>query len=243
MSEPKDRPRPTAITDLLDISPAARTGTRRLSDTVYDTLRNRLLDGAYLPGDTLVLRDLAQDLGVSVTPVREALHRLMAEGALEDRERQSVRIPRLSLADIEEVWHLRSQLEGHATRNAARLIPLSAVEDLRPLVEAIDTAKDHRALDQAIQVLRRLHFAIYDAACMPRLSKIIADLWVVAMPTLRWLLETEEANAEARANRLLLIQALHDRNEEAAEACIAADLRSAHKRLLAAVSSPEALSQ
>ena len=108
-------------------------GSKAPADTslrtrVYDSLRDALTAGQFTPGQKLSFRYIAGTLGVSLTPVREAIRRLVAEGALEMRPGRSVRVPLMTQAKILELRDMRLTLEGLAAEKAAASGPSLPLE-------------------------------------------------------------------------------------------------------------------
>lgn len=108
-----------------------------LGDQVYQTLRGHLRDGTILAGQPLQEVQLAEKLGVSRTPVREALTRLASEGLLASDGRSFV-VPSLSLEDVDDIYEVRFLLEPAAMRRVAELTPAAAVR--APIDEALAAA-------------------------------------------------------------------------------------------------------
>jgi len=108
-----------------------------LGDQVYQTLRGHLRDGTIVSGQPLQEVQLAEKLGVSRTPVREALTRLASEGLLASDGRSFV-VPSLSLEDVDDIYEVRFLLEPAAMRRVAELTPAAAVR--APIDEALAAA-------------------------------------------------------------------------------------------------------
>ena len=108
-----------------------------LCDQVYHTLRGHLRDGTIVSGQPLQEVQLAEKLGVSRTPVREALTRLASEGLLASDGRSFV-VPSLSLEDVDDIYEVRFLLEPAAMRRVAELTPAAAVR--APIDEALAAA-------------------------------------------------------------------------------------------------------
>ena len=108
-----------------------------LGDQVYQTLRGHLRDGTIVSGQPLQEVQLAEKLGVSRTPVREALTRLASEGLLASDGRSFV-VPSLSLEDVDDIYEVRFLLEPAAMRRVAELTPVAAVR--APIDEALAAA-------------------------------------------------------------------------------------------------------
>jgi DNA-binding GntR family transcriptional regulator len=98
---------------------AAAPPEATLSAQVYRDLRNAILTGLHPPGAVLTLRALAETLGTSITPVREAVHRLAAERAVILSPNRHIRIPVLDAAEIDQLWRLRILVEGDVCLLAA----------------------------------------------------------------------------------------------------------------------------
>ena len=107
---------------------------RSLADAAYDTLRERILDNAYPPGHRALEAELAAELGISRTPLREALVRLEREGLVEVIPRHGMRVLPISPTDMREVYEILSALESMAAELVARRKPTAA--ELEPLVTA-----------------------------------------------------------------------------------------------------------
>src|SRR5215467_10884462 len=89
-----------------------------LSEAAYERVATSLMDGAYVPGDRVATRGLATDLGVSATPAREAMLRLVSEGALELKNARTIVVPTLTAARLKEIYCVRHALEPMAAEQA-----------------------------------------------------------------------------------------------------------------------------
>src|ERR1700694_3247592 len=93
-----------------------------LAEAAYEQVAASLMDGAYVPGDRVATRGLAAELGVSATPAREAMLRLVGEGALELRTARTIVVPALSARRLKEIYCVRYALEPMAAEHAAAVI-------------------------------------------------------------------------------------------------------------------------
>ncbi|NNM01860.1 MAG: GntR family transcriptional regulator, partial [Gammaproteobacteria bacterium] len=99
--------------------PAERKPSRAsVHELVYQEIRQSLMVGMFAPGEKVSLRSLAQQVGTSLTPVRGAVNRLIAEGAFEVKPNRWVVIPEMSAEKFAEITHWRVELETQATRRA-----------------------------------------------------------------------------------------------------------------------------
>lgn len=116
--------------------PSATAGSFGLVDQVYQFMRRRILDNVWAPGYQALEQELALELGVSRTPVREALIRLQNEGLVEVIPRRGVRVLPVSAKDMKEIYEILTALECLAAEAVARRKPDE--KELRPLIDATD---------------------------------------------------------------------------------------------------------
>jgi DNA-binding GntR family transcriptional regulator len=159
-----------------------RIAIETLQKRVYDQLRASFLESRFLPGQTLTMRGLAEMTGVSVQPVREALQRLCAEGAIEWLPNTSFRVPQIDVERYRELWDIRKLLEGHATRIAAARIGQAELSDLKRINREMRAAIRQGDAESALRLNRDFHFAIYQAAASPRLVSLIEMIWMQVSP-------------------------------------------------------------
>src|SRR5690606_7854615 len=104
-----------------------------LSAQLYGSLRSALMDGQYAPGERLTIASIAGDYGTSITPVREAIFRLVTERALEMRASTSIRVPVLNPARLREIQKIRRELEGLAAYTVAGRITETELLELNSI--------------------------------------------------------------------------------------------------------------
>jgi DNA-binding GntR family transcriptional regulator len=143
-------------------------------DRVYESVRTRILDGSLERGARLRQEALAAELGVSRTPLREALRRLASEGLVELEPNRGARIPDLSRADMLSAYEARLALEPGAARLAAASRDRDALERMRAAIERHRRATTHIALFDAN---RAFHLALVDGARNEHLSRVAGILW------------------------------------------------------------------
>ena len=122
-----------------------------VGEKVYSTLRRRLMSGYYEPGSKLKEEVVAADLSVSRTPVRAAIHRLIAEGLLEPAPKRGALVTPWGAQDVEDIFNLRIMLEGYGASLAAKNATREEVDRLEALNEkiaaAVDSEREDRLLD------------------------------------------------------------------------------------------------
>lgn len=146
-------------------------------DAVLGALREDILTGVLGPGDQLVQESLAERYGVSRVPLREALKTLESEGQVVYHPHRGYFVVELSVDDLREVYHLRALLEDAALRAAVPALDPTDIADIADLASEIDRAAAEGDVMLMTDANRRFHFAMYDAAGMPRLSRLLRQLW------------------------------------------------------------------
>ena len=153
-----------------------------LGKSVYATLRDALAAGRFQPNDRLRIRELALQLGTSVTPVRDAMLQLVQEEALVLRSPRDFRVPVLSVARYLEIRALRLELEGLGAFEAAQRIDAATLADLERLLQANEEAIARHDLPAALQCNQAFHLGLAQAAGMPTLKRFVEHLWMQTAP-------------------------------------------------------------
>lgn len=203
-----------------------------LSRDVYTQLRDLLVSGQMMPGEQISLRNIAAALGVSVMPVREAVHRLVAEQALELTPNRALRVPRMSVSQFEEITKIRIELEGLATATSAERITDEELKQVQALHRRFADEMAKRSPDGAhvIAANQALHFAVYAAARMPILLQMIESTWLRIGPILNHDLRSGSRRVEERVavrHHDNLVAALRKHDSAAACAALRGDIESA----------------
>ncbi|MER9426885.1 GntR family transcriptional regulator, partial [Mesorhizobium sp. M0317] len=197
-----------------------------LRDKVYTNVRNALMAGRFVPGQKMVIRQLAEQNGTSLTPVRECLRRLVAEGVLEGEANRSVRVPRMTGAKMRELRDIRLAVEGLATARSAERITPEEVSGLRRMAEELADARRRGNVDADVAKLSEFQLGVYRASGMPQLAKIIESLWLQTGPYLKLLFPDYVKSVAARGGdwRGRLCAALEAHDAEAARREIVEDV-------------------
>jgi DNA-binding GntR family transcriptional regulator len=140
-------------------------------------LREAIVTGELRPGERVVQEDVAERIGVSLAPVREALLVLEQEGQMTYRPRRGYFVTELNTKDLEEIYALRQVLEGMAARSAVTTIDEDTLGRLRSAARACVDAAENGNVGAALEANRRFHFTILEAAGQPHLLRLIQLLW------------------------------------------------------------------
>jgi DNA-binding GntR family transcriptional regulator len=153
-----------------------------LQDQLYQQLRDALLAGRFRPGERLKIRDLAAAWGTSPMPVRAALQRLVAEGALESEPQRSVRVPAMTRERFQQLFQVRLSLEGLAVELAAARIGAAEIELLRGCIARMEAALEQRNVPAYLDDNSLFHLTLYRACANPILLRMIESLWLQVGP-------------------------------------------------------------
>jgi DNA-binding GntR family transcriptional regulator len=159
---------------------ADATPTKRLD--VEATLRARLISGLMQPADKLSTRKLAQELGVSAMPVRDALARLAAEGALEIQKKKKAIIPAMTRGRFEEIQLARELLEPEAAVRSLGQLTRTTINRMKRFDADIEAAMREKNVDRYMQANAGFHFALYRACAQPVILRLIETLWLQTGP-------------------------------------------------------------
>ncbi len=203
---------------------AARPAHTTIQESVYRALRQAILSGKFVPGRSVTLRGVAGMLGVSVTPVREALRRLVAEHALEALDNRRVRVPHMDQVRLEEICAARITLETQAALRSLPYMDKAGIKHLWQLNTAIDAAIDR---DDVVSYLQRhydFHFTLYAAAPSRVLVSLIESVWLQFSPFLSHAINHVETDY-LKDRHAQALQALEARDPDLLRFAIEADIR------------------
>lgn len=206
-----------------------------LGDRSREQLRAAIMAGRFDPGAKLTIRSVARALDVSLTPAREALYSLVSEGALEMGANGTVFVPVLNEERVHELTVIRMALEGAAAREAARHLDRDLIAAIRTINDDLtqaDAAGDYKRL---IELNWAFHFAIYDRAEMPTLTRMIENCWLKTGSYLNVLYPSYGETDRGIQNHADIIAALEARDGDALSAAVRIDIDYATKALLAAI--------
>lgn len=163
-------------------APAPETS---LHTDVHEELSRRFITGKLTPGGTLSTRGLAEELGVSQTPVREALSRLAAEGAVQIRSKRKIIIPAMTPERFSDLLRCRELLEPEAAMCALPHIDARGLRRLEQIDDAIGAALESGDVNAYMQGNFDFHFSIYRAQPRRTLIQLIETLWLQFGPHMR----------------------------------------------------------
>ncbi|MGI6662382.1 MAG: GntR family transcriptional regulator [Bacillota bacterium] len=186
-----------------------------MRDIVYETLRNAIVSGRLLPGDRLVETQIAEQLRVSRTPVREALRMLVKDGFAVDVPRNGTVIAGMSKDDASEIYDLRAVIEGLSARRAAANITPQEIKQLRNRLERM--RPQTRDYEKYMKAHAEFNAIIVGASRGHRISQFVQTLSDQTRRLRSISLTTIERREEAWKEHCAIVDALCDRNADRAE--------------------------
>lgn len=207
------------------MTPPKKLQARTRGQSTYQSILAAIRDGIYRPGDPLREEEVAARLGVSRTPVREALGRLQEKGLLEAATGRGVAVAILSMQQIFELYAMREELEGIVARFAARHATDSEIANLERLNAKFAAATDDPNL--AAQWNRQFHARLYDTARNRYLRQAVEDLQetIALLPdtTFTQVGRTTTATEE----HVSIIEAIRRRDPDGAEKAAVSHIKAA----------------
>jgi DNA-binding GntR family transcriptional regulator len=225
-----ERARPLAAPVL---SPAP---TGLLAEEVVDRIREPIFRGLLAPGDRLPEEQLAETLGVSRGPIRDALTQLEREGLVVRRRNRGAVVARLRRRDLDEVYSLRQAIESIACTWAARNADEQDHADLQAIIDGYAELSPTLTLQEAAEADLRFHDTIYAAARHRRLLRMWHELrpqvylFLLARPYVR----TPDFREFMSTRHALLLDAIRARDETEAEKVAVAHVETSYQRVISA---------
>jgi DNA-binding GntR family transcriptional regulator len=196
-----------------------------LADMAYERLRSALMSGNFRPGDALSIRQLASLLGISATPARDAIARVLWERGLENGPHRTVVVPVLSRQRVADIYDLRLNLEGRATSSATarfRKADIAVMEEARKRhIECVDR-RDYKG---ALAANESFHFTIYERAENIMMVELIRGMWLQLGPSLNLLYPNAGRNRPGVHHHANIAEAIKKGDPDAARLAVEADLK------------------
>ncbi|MFZ1813386.1 MAG: GntR family transcriptional regulator [Rhizobiaceae bacterium] len=201
-----------------------------LRESAYRALHAAFTRGEFAPGDVLSLRSLAEQLGISMTPVREAVRKLVAEGALIDTRSRTLLVPPFNRRRMTDLKSARLALESIVLEQAMDRIDAAGIEALAKILE-MPNAGEHRGPDLVQNY--NFHFTLYRHSGSEVLLPMVEALWLQYGAYLNLIINHEAANEIAEHQfHYEMIDALKFGDRKAAKAALANDIERSFRVLL-----------
>lgn len=198
-----------------------------LWDRAYAALREALLNGRYAPGHRIVLREVAAELGISLTPVRDAVNRLIAERVLErgtGGQGGGAIVPHVDASLFQQLVIMRAELESRAAYEAVAHAGDEDVRTLRGLHARMAQLIDAEPRQAYLDVHRRFHFHLYALSGLDVIQDSIETLWLRCGPVLNMVLPEYVPHLKATDHHAAAVQALAARDASGVAGAIRDDI-------------------
>jgi DNA-binding GntR family transcriptional regulator len=213
------------------LEPLEQIGYTSLQEIAYQRIREALHRGKFQPGESLPTRTLAKAFGISTTPVREALARLVAQNVLAvDSVNGTPYVPVITRELLIEIYELRAMLEGLGAEHAAESITDEELAQLETLWAKL-TAKGIEK-DQQHRITEEFQYAVYRAARRPVLLDLIQSVWMRSGLVLSLLSKSRPKGFSVESHREKLFAALKRRNAKKAGEATRAGIEATRDMLL-----------
>lgn len=188
-----------------------------LQEAVYEQICHLVLTGQLKPGESITVASISEALGTSAMPVREALTRLMALGALTTVSGRSVGIPRLTPEGLKDLRRVRLEVEGVATDWAVRNQRPGFKQQLQAILKDLQAAERGGDPQAFIEENYKFHFIIYRESQSPQLITIIEHMWLKASPYFHHLRELGIFKTSETIHEEIVDAILNDDRERAVQ--------------------------
>lgn len=206
-----------SVADMPDIR--IRDNYQRIQDLVFTTLRDEILSGKLRPKEKLNTNKLAKRLGVSRTPIREALNRLISVGLVETLPHRGIYIRNLSIEEIIELYYIRAALEGIAARLAVRNLTEDDIDQLLQYCDGMESQHGMGDYQKLLEINFLFHETIYKATQSPQLQDLLFQYYNRSRPYRTLGLELPGRYKEIFDEHRQLVAALASGDIERADFC------------------------
>lgn len=154
----------------------AFVGRPQLADDIARHVRRRIFDGTLAAGSYVRLEQVAQDLGTSSTPVREAMLTLRGEGLVELQPRRGFMVVPVTEQDVRDVSDVQAYIGGQLAERAAKHVDAAALAGLRTIEEEFESASARGDIDRAVLLNHEFHRAVNLAGASPKLAQFMSNV-------------------------------------------------------------------
>jgi len=193
---------------------------KSLTTIIFEKVREDILSDVYQDGDKIVEAKLAEELGVSRTPVREALKQLELDGLVQSIPNRGVVVNGIKEQDISDIYTIRIAIEGIAARWAAERISDEELEALKEVYELMEFYSAKNDVDKTFELNTRFHEIIYKATRSRYLEHVLRDFQMFIKSTRNKSLRVEGRLNEALGEHSEILDAFLSRDHEKATAAV-----------------------
>jgi len=203
-----------------------------LRQRVFKQIQNDILNGVYEPGESLIESKLSEELGVSRTPVREALRQLELEGLVESVPNKGVTVKGVSPQDIQDIYTIRMMIEGLAARWAAEKVTPEEIEEMKEAVELEEFYTKKKDYSRLMKLDTRFHDIIFKASKSMPLMHTLSTFHHYVQRARKVSMSSPKRAMEVLNEHKAIMQAIIDRDPDRAEKLTTEHVRNASMNLL-----------
>lgn len=196
--------------DLLD----QKKENRSLTSIIFEKIREDVLNGRYEPGEKIVEAKLAEELGVSRTPVREALKQLELDGLVENIPNRGVIVKGISDQDIDDIYTIRMAIEGIAAKWSVERMDQSELQNLQDIYELMEFYTFKKDVDKIFELNTRFHETIYQATKSRYLEHVLKDFQIFIKSSRNESLKSEGRMEQSLEEHRKIVEAFANKNVE-----------------------------
>jgi len=209
----------------------SKLSNNSLSDQVFNALQNEILNGTFAPGDALIELRICDTLGVSRTPVREAISKLELEGLVRTIPNKGAFVVGINDKDIRDIYTIRMYVEGLAARWSAENITPEQLEQLRDIVELQEFYVSRNDLVQVWQLDTRFHELLYISCNSPVLKNTLTSFHHYIQKARELSIETPGRAGPSVQEHRAIFEALEKHDGDHAEKLVAEHIRNARTNM------------
>ncbi|QEK10907.1 GntR family transcriptional regulator [Crassaminicella thermophila] len=202
-----------------------------LTAKIFNILREDILNGKYAEGEKLGEAKLAEELGVSRTPVREALKQLELDGIVENKPNRGVIVLGISKQDIEDIYTIRAAIEGIAARWAVERITEEELNELKETYELMEFYTFKNDVEKFAELNTKFHETIYKATKSRYLEQVLKDFQYYMKKTRRKSLQVEGRIKESLEEHKVILDAFFKKDAEAAQNALTIHVENSRKNV------------
>jgi len=202
-----------------------------LGSRVFHTIRENILSGKYAPNEELKEMTIGEELGVSRTPVREALRQLELEGLVSIIPNKGAYVVGLTPKDMQDIYEIRCRLEGLCARWAAKSITKEQLDELEEIVFRAEFHAKKGNAEQLVELDNKFHETLYAAAGSKELQRVLSDFHHYLQRVRKVTLTDEKRASDSNREHMMIVEALKEHDEDKAEKLATQHISSTAKNM------------
>ncbi|MDU2065212.1 MAG: GntR family transcriptional regulator [Sporomusaceae bacterium] len=207
------------------------TNDTSLRNKVFQHIKAQIIEGAYSPGDILLETKLADELGVSRTPIREAIWLLEVEGLVETTAKKGAIVLGISAKDVADICAMRQLLEGLAARWATSRLTENELKELQKIVDLTEFYAQKQNMEEIAELDNKFHQLIYEASGSKMLNLTLSNLHKYIKPARLNSIAVENRLSQTITEHITLMDAFYKRDPDAAEKAMTYHVSMAHRNI------------